>query len=104
MGQGFKRRGSALIACALVAVLGACASNKAAEQAAQVEATRVAAEVAAARAAQPMPLALNQSVIQSAAIYLAFTRDIATLQGGFASPDEIQAAMRRGAAYDSNQI
>lgn len=104
MGPGFKRHASALIACAASAALAGCASDKAAEQAAQVEAARVAAEIQAARAAQPMPLALNQSVLESAAIYVAFTRDIATLQGGFASPEEIQAAMRRGAAYDSDQI
>lgn len=100
----FSSRGaSALAALAIAATLSSCASNKAAEEA---EATRVAAEVAAAAAlaAQPKPIALNNSVIQSAAIYLGFTRDMATLRGGFESSEAILAAMQRGAAYQPDQI
>jgi hypothetical protein len=97
------RRASALAALLIAATLSSCASNKAAEEA---EAQRVAAELAAAAAlaAQPKPIALNDSVIQSAAIYLGFTRDMATLRGGFESPEAILAAMQRGAAYQPDQI
>ncbi|ADL01971.1 hypothetical protein [Brevundimonas subvibrioides] len=103
MGLFSSRGASALAALAIAATLASCASNKAAEEA---EATRVAAEVAAAAAlaAQPKPIALNDSVIQSAAIYLGFTRDMATLRGGFESPEAILAAMQRGAAYQPDQI
>ncbi|WP_269514342.1 hypothetical protein [Brevundimonas subvibrioides] len=97
------RRASALTALLIAATLASCASNKAAEEA---EAQRVAAELAAAAAlaARPKPIALNDSVIQSAAIYLGFTRDMATLRGGFESPEAILAAMQRGAAYQPDQI
>ena len=102
MGLFSSRGASALAALAMAGTLASCASSKAAEEA---EATRVAAEVAAATlAAQPKPIALNDSVIQSAAIYLGFTRDMATLRGGFESPEAILAAMQRGAAYQPDQI
>ena len=41
---------------------------------------------------------------QDAAVYLSFSRDISAIQGGFESPEAIQAALRRGAAYDPGQI
>jgi len=96
------RAASALAALAVTAFLTACASNAAEE----AEAARAAQEVAtaAAIAAQTRPVVLNDSVVQSAAIYLGFTRDMATLRGGFESPEAILAAMQRGAAYQPDQI
>jgi len=102
MGLFSSRRASALAALAIAATLASCASDKAAEQAEAVRVAQVAA--AAALAAQPKPIVLNDSVIQSAAIYLGFTRDMATLRGGFESPEAILAAMQRGAAYQPDQI
>jgi len=103
MGLFSSRRASPLAALAIAAVLASCASNNAAEEA---EAARVATEVAAAAAlaAQTRPVSLNDDVIQSAAVYLGFTRDMATLRGGFESQEAILAAMQRGAAYQPDQI
>ncbi len=49
----------------------------------------------------PPPVALNQGVADAASIYVAFIREVATIPaGGFQDAESIQAAMRRGAAYD----
>ncbi|MFY7853921.1 MAG: hypothetical protein ACOVQ6_19335, partial [Brevundimonas sp.] len=49
----------------------------------------------------PPPLALNQGVADAASIYVAFIRDVSSIPaGGFQDAESIQAAMRRGAAYD----
>jgi hypothetical protein len=49
----------------------------------------------------PPPVTLNQGVADSASIYVAFIRDVATIPaGGFQDAESIQAVMRRGAAYD----
>lgn len=49
----------------------------------------------------PPPVALNQGVADAASIYVAFIRDVSTIPaGGFQDAESIQAAMRRGAAYD----
>jgi hypothetical protein len=52
----------------------------------------------------PPPVTLNQEVAAQAAVYVAFMRDVSTLQAGFQSADAIQTAMRRGAAYHPTQI
>ena len=55
--------------------------------------------------APPPPIALNQSVAEAASIYVAFVRDLNTIKaGGFQSAEEIQAEMRKGAAYDAAQM
>ena len=94
------RCGLSIAALAAAALLGSCASDTAATRA-EAEAARVAAEIAART---PPRIRLNQSVADAAAVYLAFSRDMAALEGGFTSPDQIQAALRRGAAYDPEQI
>lgn len=95
----FKRSGLSIAVLAVAATLASCASNKEAE----AEAARAAAE-AAAIARLPPPISLNDGVAQSAAVYLAFTRDMATLRGGFEDAEAVQAALRRGSAYDPAQI
>jgi len=87
-----------LAAVVAAGLLAGCASAEA-----EAEAARIA-EAAAIAARQPPPVALNDSVAQAASVYLTFTRDIATIQGGFATPDAVQSALRRGAAYDPDQI
>lgn len=94
------RCGLSLAALAAAALLGSCASNNAVAEA-EAEAARVAAEIAAR---SPPRIRLNQSVADAAAVYMAFSRDMAALEGGFTHPDQIQAALRRGAAYDPEQI
>jgi ABC-type uncharacterized transport system auxiliary subunit len=69
MNSAFLPRGLVLAALAAAAVLAGCAaSNKEAE----AETARLAAE-AAALARMPPPISLNDSVAQSASIYVAFT-------------------------------
>ena len=98
MKSAFLRRGLLMAALAAATVLSSCETGP---TKAEIEAARLAAE-AAARV--PPPIALNQSVAESAAVYLAFTRDIATIRGGFASADDIQAALRRGSSYEPAQL
>ncbi len=96
------RLGLALAALSAVALVSGCGPSQAELQA---EATRIAAvEAAAIAARQPPPIALNDSVAQAAAVYVAFTRDMTTIHGGFSSPQAVQDALRRGAAYDPDQI
>lgn len=94
------RGGLSVAVLAAAALLGSCASNNAVSEA-EAEAARVAAEIAART---PPRISLNQSVVDAAAVYMAFSRDMAALEGGFTHPDEIQAALRRGAGYDPEQI
>jgi len=91
------RLSASLLALTLVA---SCASGPTEEE--RVEQARVAAEQA--RLAAIPTVSLNSNVIQEAAVYLAFTRDMATLRGGFSDPQSIQDALRRGAAYDARQV
>ncbi|MBU1345648.1 MAG: hypothetical protein KKA16_01715 [Alphaproteobacteria bacterium] len=96
------RPGMALVALAVAGLLAGCGPSRAELEA---EAARVMAETEAARiAALPPPIDLNDSVAQAASIYLTYTRDVATIQSGFSSPAEVQAALRRGAASDPDQI
>lgn len=97
-----QRRGLAAALLAVAAVLAGCAASpSAAEKAAEAEAARVAAEIAARTLP---PVALNQDVAEAASVYVAFTRDVATMRGGFDNPESIQAAIRRGTAYDPAQL
>ncbi|HEY0600825.1 hypothetical protein [Brevundimonas sp.] len=98
----FLRRGLSAAALAATAVLAGCASD--APTKAEIEAARVAAEAAEIAARTPPRIRLNQSVADAAAVYMAFSRDMAALEGGFTNPEQIQAALRRGAAYDPEQI
>lgn len=53
----------------------------------------------------PPPIALNQSVADAASVYLTFVRELNTVKaGGFQSAEEIQAEIRKGAAYDAAQM
>ena len=55
--------------------------------------------------APPPAIALNQSVAEAASVYVAFVRDLNTVKaGGFQSAEEIQAELRKGAAYDAAQM
>lgn len=99
MRPAFPRRGLSIAAVAVAALLAACASDTPTR--AEAEAARVAAE-AAARLGPP--IALNASVAEAAAVYIAFNRDMAALEGGFTSAAQIQDALRRGSAYDPDQI
>lgn len=106
MRLSFRSQGPTLAALAVAGLLTSCGPSRAELQAEEMRVAAIAAaqEAAAIAARLPPPVALNDSVAQSAAVYLTFTRDMATIRGGFASPAAVQAALRRGAAYDANQI
>lgn len=52
----------------------------------------------------PPAVSLNDSVAQAASIYVAFMREARTLSAPFADAESIQAAIRKGAAYDAPQL
>ena len=49
-------------------------------------------------------LVLNEGVAQAAAVYVAFIRDVSSIQAGFPDAASVQAALRKGAAYEPNQL
>ena len=103
MRPAFLRAPLSFAALAATAALSAgCASPtaRAEAEAARVEAERVAAEIAL----RGPPIALNESVARSAATYIAFSRDMQTIEGGFESPQAIRAALERASAYDPDQL
>ncbi len=91
----FLRRGLAVTAVAAVAVLAGCETPPEAPP---------PAPPPVVVAAPPPPVTLNQGVAESAAIYVAFIREASTIRAGFPDADSIQAAMQRGAAYQSGQL
>ena len=101
MHPAFPRRSFSLAALAAAAALAGCASDNSRAEA-EAEAARIAAAEAAAR--RPPPIALSESIAEDASIYVAFTRDMAAIEGGFQDPEAIQAALRRGSAYNPAQI
>lgn len=95
------RASLSLAALAAASIVTSCASPTAQVEAeARAEAERIAAEIAL----QGPPVALNQSVAESAAVYIAFARDMATIEGGFESPEAIQAALGRASSYDPEKL
>lgn len=53
----------------------------------------------------PMPsVNLNASVAEAASIYVAYIRQISTIEAGFANAESIQDAVRKGAAFDATQL
>lgn len=88
-----RKRGLAIAALAAAALVASCATP----------------EPEAPPPAPPPPpppaIALNQSVAEAASIYVSFVRDLNTIKaGGFQSAEEIQAEIRKGAAYDAAQM
>ena len=94
MFQGNARRGLVLAAVSIAAVLAACATD----------------EPPPAPAPPPPPppppaLTMNEGVAEAASIYVSFMRDVGTIPaGGFADAESIQAAIRKGAAYEPSQL
>ncbi|SFS49896.1 hypothetical protein SAMN05192570_1652 [Brevundimonas viscosa] len=85
------RRGLALAAVAAAAVLAGCATD----------------EPPAPPPPPPPPpaVSLNEGVAEAASIYVAFMREAGAIPaGGFSDAESIQAAIRRGAAYDPAQL
>lgn len=92
-------RGLSVAALAVAVLLASCESGP---SKAELEAQRLAAELAARK---PPPVSLNQGVADAASIYVAFLREAQTIQpGGFPDAESIQAALRKGSAYDADQL
>ena len=85
------RRGLALAALAAATVLAGCATPE--------------PEPAPPPPPPPPPaLSLNAGVAEAASIYVTFMRDVAGIEAGFTSAEAIQAAIRKGAAYEPAQL
>jgi hypothetical protein len=77
-----------IVAAAVAAVLAACSTPE-------------PVVVVEAPPPPPPPVALNQGVADAASIYVAFIREVGAIPpGGFQDAESIQAALRKGAAYD----
>ena len=84
---------STLIAISVAAVLAACSTPE------------PPAPEPAPPPPPPPPVALNQGVADAAAVYVAFVREVGAIQaGGFQDAESIQAAIRKGSAYDPAQL
>ena len=96
MFKGHSRRGLSLAAAAVAAVLASCATPEPEPLPAPPPPPPVA----------PLPeVSLNEGVAEAAAIYVAFMREVGTIEpGGFTSAEAIQAAIRRGASYEPAQL
>lgn len=86
------RRGLSLAAIAAMTVLAACATPE------------PEPEPAPPPPPPPPAVSLNEGVAQAASIYVAFMRDVATIEAGFQSAESIQAAIRKGASYEPAQL
>ncbi len=83
------RRGLVLAAAAAAAILASCSTPE-----------PVVPPAPPPPPPPPPPVTLNEGVAQAASIYVTFIRDVGTIQAGFPDAESIQAAMRKGAAYD----
>lgn len=92
MFQALPRRGLSLAAAAAIAILAGCATPE--------------PEPAPPPAPPPPPpaISLNEGVTHAASIYVAFMREVGTIEAGFTSAEAIQAAIRRGASYEPAQL
>jgi hypothetical protein len=54
--------------------------------------------------APPPAVTLNEGVAEAASIYVTFIKEVGSIQAGFPDAESIQAAIRRGAAYEPAQL
>ncbi|HEY1073346.1 hypothetical protein [Brevundimonas sp.] len=92
MSQAFLSRGLSVAAIAAAALLASCSTPT-------PEAPPPPPSVT-----PPPPVALNESVAQAASVYVAFVREVGSIQAGFPDAESIQAAIRKGAAYEPGQL
>lgn len=96
------RRSLALSAIAAAVMLASCSNGP---SKAELEATRLAELRAAELAARVAPpISLNDGVAQAASIYVTFIAEAGTIRAGFPDAESVQAAMRKGSAYDPAQL
>ncbi|MGX1692918.1 MULTISPECIES: hypothetical protein [Brevundimonas] len=92
MTKAFLRHGLSVAAVAAAAVLASCSTPE--------------PEAPPPPPPPPPPpaLALNQSVAEAASVYVAFVREVRSIQAGFPDAETIQAAVRKGAAVEASQL
>ena len=91
MPKAFMTRGLSIAAVAAAAFLASCTTKE--------------PEAPPPPPPPPPPVSLNEGVAQAASIYVAFVREAGTIQpGGFPDAESIQAAIRKGAAYEPAQL
>ena len=91
MSQAFLRRGLSVAAIAAAALLASCSTPE--------------PEAPPPPPVTPLPtVSLNEGVAQAASVYVAFVREVGTIQAGFPDAESIQAAIRKGAAYEPAQL
>lgn len=92
MTKAFLRHGLSVAAVAAAAVLASCSTPE--------------PEAPPPPPPPPPPpaLALNQSVAEAASVYVAFVREVRSIQAGFPDAETIQAAVRKGAAVEAGQL
>lgn len=93
MNRVFFRRGLAIAAIAAATLIASCTTP---------EPEPVAPPPPAI--VPPPPVSLNEGVAQAAAIYVAFMREATSIRAGFTDAEAIQAALRKGAAYEPAQL
>jgi len=91
MPKAFMTRGLSIAALAAAAFLASCSTKE--------------PEAAPPPPPPPPPVTLNEGVAQAASIYVSFLREAETIQpGGFPDAESIQAAIRKGSAYEPAQL
>jgi len=91
MSQAFLRRGLSVAAIAAATLLASCSTPE--------------PEAPPPPPPPPLPaVSLNEGVAQAASVYVAFVREVGTIQAGFPDAESIQAAIRKGAAYEPGQL
>ncbi len=93
MFEAHLRRGLSFAALAAAVVLASCATPE-----------PEPAPLAPPPPPPPPELSLNEGVAEAASIYVTFMREAGAIQAGFTSAEAIQAAIRRGAAYEPAQL
>ncbi len=94
MAWAVSRRNLSLAAVAAAAVLSACAQPE----------PEAVPEPAPPPPPPPPALALNSGITDAASIYVTFVREVGTIESTFSSPEAIQAAIRKGAAFEPTQL
>lgn len=96
------RRSLALSAIAVAVTLASCSSGPSKAELEEARLAELRAAELAARVAPP--ISLNDGVAQAASIYVTFIADVGTIRAGFPDAESVQAAMRKGSAYDPAQL
>lgn len=93
-----------LAAIAMLAIGASSASVSAVERQQQLAANTAPAPTQTLGAPAGSGIVLNQGVTEAAAVYVAFVKEVGSIKAGFSDAESIQAAIRKGAAYEPGQL